>query len=101
MEMISRGYASMINRFSRLLVMLAALMMTMPPGLSAEPVWRHATALVGEAKYPEGFERFDYVNPEAPKGGMLKLSSSGSFDTLNPIPAKGDLAVDLIWCSRR
>jgi microcin C transport system substrate-binding protein len=95
MEMISRGYASMINRFSRLLVMLAALMMTMPPGLSAEPVWRHATALVGEAKYPEGFERFDYVNPEAPKGGTLKLSSSGSFDTLNPIPAKGDLAVGL------
>lgn len=85
----------MFNRFSALLVTLTALMMAISPGLSAEPVWRHATALVGEPKYPEGFERFAYVNPDAPKGGTLNLSSSGSFDTLNPIPAKGDLAVGL------
>jgi microcin C transport system substrate-binding protein len=51
--------------------------------------------LVGEPKYPEGFARFDYVNPDAPKGGTLRLSEDGSFDTLNPVPAKGDLAVGL------
>jgi microcin C transport system substrate-binding protein len=74
---------------------LVMMMLAIPPGLSAEPEWRHATALVGEPKYSEDFERFDYVNPDAPKGGTLDLSASDSFDTLNPIPAKGDLAVGL------
>ena len=63
--------------------------------VAAEPVWRHAAALIGEPKYAEGFLRFDYVNPDAPKGGTLRLSSTGSFDTLNPVPAKGDLATGL------
>jgi microcin C transport system substrate-binding protein len=85
----------MIKRFSPLLLTLAALIVAVSPGLSAEPAWRHATALVGEPTYPEDFERFNYVNPDAPKGGRLNLSSSGSFDTLNPVPAKGDLAVGL------
>ncbi|MEQ8480612.1 MAG: extracellular solute-binding protein [Hoeflea sp.] len=77
------------------LAVLAMTMLAIPPGLGAEPEWRHATALVGEPKYAEGFERLDYVNPNAPKGGTLNLSASDSFDTLNPIPAKGDLAVGL------
>lgn len=83
-----------IRLFPPLLV-LAMMMLAIPPGLGAEPEWRHATALVGEPKYAEGFERFDYVNADAPKGGTLNLSASDSFDTLNPIPAKGDLAVGL------
>jgi microcin C transport system substrate-binding protein len=82
-----------IRLFPPLIVL--AMMMAIQPGLSAEPEWRHATALVGEPKYSEGFERFGYVNPDAPKGGTLNLSASDSFDTLNPIPAKGDLAVGL------
>lgn len=61
----------------------------------SEAVWRHATAAVGEPKYAEGFAHFDYVNPQAPKGGALNISELGSFDTLNPIPSKGDLAVGL------
>lgn len=85
----------MINRFSPLLVALALLMAATSPGLSAEPVWRHATAMISEAKYPEGFERFDYVNPDAPKGGTLKLSEEGTFDSFNPILAKGELAIGL------
>lgn len=58
-------------------------------------VWEHATSLVGSPKYQEGFTHFDYVNVNAPKGGDLRLSASGSFDTINPVPAKGDLAVGL------
>lgn len=85
----------MINRFSPLLVALALLMAATSPGLSAEPVWRHAAAMISEAKYPEGFERFDYVNPDAPKGGTLKLSEEGTFDSFNPILAKGELAIGL------
>ena len=55
----------------------------------AEPSWRHASALVGQPKYPAGFEHFSYVNPNAPKGGTVRLSGSDTFDTLNPILPRG------------
>jgi microcin C transport system substrate-binding protein len=35
-------------------------------------VWRHALSLVGDIKYPVDFKRFDYVNPDAPKGGIAQ-----------------------------
>lgn len=85
----------MIIRIAPFLLALAGLLMAPTAATSAEPEWRHATALLGEPKYPADFSRFDYVNPDAPKGGTLRLSASGSFDTLNPVPAKGDLAVGL------
>jgi microcin C transport system substrate-binding protein len=53
---------------------------------------RPAMALHGEAKYPANFAHFSYVNPEAPKGGELRLSSIGSFDSLNPYIIKGSAA---------
>src|SRR5579863_2174920 len=40
-------------------------------------------------KYPPGFAHFDYVNPDAPKGGDLRLDAIGTFDTLNPFTLKG------------
>ena len=39
---------------------------------SGELQWRHALSLFGEVKYPADFKRFDYVNPEAPKGGTVR-----------------------------
>jgi microcin C transport system substrate-binding protein len=60
-----------------------------------EGEWRHATSLVGEPKYAADFPRFDYVNPDAPKGGLVRLSVTGGFDTLNPFPSKGNLATGL------
>ncbi|MDA4847926.1 extracellular solute-binding protein [Hoeflea poritis] len=62
------------------------------PANADDKVWRHSSSLIGEPKYPPGFERFDYVNPDAPKGGRINVSGSGTFDTLNPILAKGELA---------
>src|SRR5690606_28262471 len=56
------------------------------------PQWRIGIAAVGELKHPDGFDRFDYVDPDAPKGGELKLSSTGTFDTFNPVLAKGETA---------
>ncbi|KAF1066412.1 MAG: putative ABC transporter-binding protein [Pseudomonas citronellolis] len=44
------------------------------------------------AKYPEHFSHFDFVNPDAPKGGTLRLSRDGSFDSLNPFISKGNPA---------
>lgn len=40
-------------------------------------------------KYPEGFAHFDYVNPDAPKGGELSYSTQGTFDSFNPFTRQG------------
>src|SRR5665213_1080483 len=51
---------------------------------SAPPAqWRHGVALLGDVKYPEGFKQFDYVNPDAPKGGTARQIAIGSFDNFN------------------
>jgi microcin C transport system substrate-binding protein len=50
----------------------------------------HGGSLLGALKYPEGFAHFDYVNPDAPKGGDARIATSGSFDSFNPFIVKGD-----------
>jgi microcin C transport system substrate-binding protein len=61
---------------------------------SGEPAWRHALSLFGEVKYPADFKRFDYVNPDAPKGGTARMISIGTFDNFNIAVAgvKGSIA---------
>ena len=54
-------------------------------GLAQDGEWKHATALTGEPKYPAGFAHFDYVNPDAPKGGLVRLATQGGFDSFNPV----------------
>src|SRR6185436_3060415 len=60
----------------------------------SEPAWRHALSLFGDVKYPADFKRFDYVNPNAPKGGTARLISLGTFDNFNIAVAgiKGSIA---------
>ncbi|KWI39194.1 peptide ABC transporter substrate-binding protein [Burkholderia ubonensis] len=55
----------------------------------------HAIAQYGEPKYPPGFAHFDYVNPDAPKGGTLVLANPTrltSFDKFNPFTMRGNAA---------
>lgn len=52
-------------------------------------------SLLGELKYPADFAHFDYVNPDAPKGGTVRLYALGNFDNLNPFIAKGNAASGL------
>jgi microcin C transport system substrate-binding protein len=61
---------------------------------TSEPVWRHALSLFGDIKYPADFKRFDYVNPDAPKGGVARMISIGTFDNFNVAVAgvKGSIA---------
>ena len=61
------------------------------------PAWRHALSLFGDIKYPAGFKRFDYVNPNAPKGGTVRQISIGTFDNFNVAVAgvKGALAASV------
>ena len=55
----------------------------------------HAMAMHGQPKYGPDFEHFDYVNPNAPKGGTVVLGAIGSFDTLNNFIVKGTSAAGL------
>ena len=58
------------------------------------PVWRHGLSLFGEVKYPAGFKNFDYVNPQAPQGGLIRRLAVGTFDNFNLVISgvKGSLA---------
>jgi len=57
------------------------------------PSWAaHAYAQFGDVKYPPGFTHFGYVNPDAPKGGEIRLvpgTTSTNFDKFNPFTLKG------------
>lgn len=61
---------------------------------ATELPWRHALSLFGDIKYPVDFKRFDYVKPDAPRGGVARQISVGTFDNFNPVIAgvKGTLA---------
>ena len=50
---------------------------------NSEPQWRHGLSLFGDLKYPPGFRHFDYVNPQAPKGGGVRFVALGTFDNFN------------------
>jgi microcin C transport system substrate-binding protein len=56
--------------------------------------WRHGLSLFDELKYPAGFKNFDYVNPAAPQGGLVRQIAFGTFDNFNGVIAgiKGTLA---------
>ncbi|RDE08299.1 extracellular solute-binding protein [Pelagibacterium lacus] len=68
--------------------LLAALVATPLMAQEAEG-WRHAISIDMEPRYEAGFTMFDYVNPDAPKGGTVRLSALGAFDTFNPILPQG------------
>jgi microcin C transport system substrate-binding protein len=59
-----------------------------PPG-----DWQTGTSILEQPRYPTGFAHFAYVNPNAPKGGTVRMAGSNpTFDTLNPILPKGVVA---------
>ncbi len=60
----------------------------MPLATLAEPA--HGIAMYGEPALPEGFESLPYANPQAPKGGTIRLAESGVFDSLKPWVLKGN-----------
>ncbi len=54
-----------------------------------EVITSHGYSFFGELKYPADYAHFDFVNPEAPKGGEMVLGATGTFDSLNPYSRKG------------
>jgi microcin C transport system substrate-binding protein len=82
-------------------VLISALGLAAGWGLLTTPVVEagskvsHGTSLNGDLKYPKDFTHFDYVNPDAPKGGTVRLAAVGGYDSLNPFILKGSSASGL------
>ena len=62
------------------------------PAAAQELTPVHGMAMHGETKYGPDFKHFDYVNPDAPKGGAIRLAGFGSFDDFNGFIPKGEAA---------
>ncbi len=53
----------------------------------------HGYSFYGDLSYPPDFEHLSYVNPEAPKGGLISISAQGTFDSMNPFTRRGRAGV--------
>lgn len=78
-----------------LFIMLASFTAQAQSTEAVTPV--HALTMHGVPKYGPDYTHFDYANPDAPKGGTLRLHSLGSFDSLNPFIIKGTPAAGMIF----
>jgi microcin C transport system substrate-binding protein len=58
--------------------------------------WRTTSSLIGESKYGDNFQHYDYVNPNAPKGGTLNSVLLGTYDSFNPYIVQGSPAAGLV-----
>jgi microcin C transport system substrate-binding protein len=79
-----------MNRRSFTKLAFAAPFLPFASAHAQERQFRHAVTLFENVKYAPDFKHFDYVNPDAPKGGKLRYGLLGSFDSLNPFTEKGD-----------
>jgi microcin C transport system substrate-binding protein len=66
-----------------------------PPGTEA-PIRTYGLSLLGNPVLPTDFKSFEYVNPDAPKGGEIALSSIGTFDSFNPFIVRGNAPMDVL-----
>lgn len=68
----------------------AAFCLLISASHASQPEPQHGIAMHGELKNAPEFEHFDYVNPDAPKGGELRLAvTSNGYDTFNPFVLRG------------
>ena len=82
------GYNDLIMRW-----FLCLLFTLGPVPVTASDVLRsHAIAMFDNEtpRYPADFTHFDYANPDAPKGGTLRLASQGTYDSFHPFIPKGN-----------
>src|SRR5208282_2555690 len=75
-----------------ILATVAACFLYGPAWAAPEP----AIAMHGRPKYADALPHLSYVNPDAPKGGELRLGALGSFDSLNPLNIRGEPAAGVI-----
>jgi microcin C transport system substrate-binding protein len=95
----------------RTLIRASALALTAPAASTLEgliatparaqagaPTWKHGLSLFGDLKYPADFKYFEYVNPKAPRGGIVRLGiAPGTFDNFNQVVSgvKGNIVAGI------
>lgn len=80
------------------LLAMTVLSLHAPPALAQDTATpQPSISMHGDVKYKSDFTHVDYVNPDAPKGGTLKLNDIGTFDSLNPFIIKGSPASGLTF----
>lgn len=78
------------RRLASLLLALTVFMIWSGVARADEDMIRsHGYSYFGDLKYPSDFERYDFVNPDAPKGGEISIAALGTFDSMNPYTIKG------------
>lgn len=100
MMVMNSGYLPLAALTLWLTLSHSSLSSAISPGNTPDPgqdiIAKTSLVLHGEAKYDnvnindnKPFSHFDYVNPDAPKGGSVRMAASGTFDSLNPYTNKG------------
>ena len=85
-----------MTHWPRLAALLLAVTLAAPALSQAQGTQTsHGISLFGDVKYGPDFTNFDYVNPDAPKGGRATLYGIGGFDSLNPYIVKGKTPLGL------
>lgn len=86
----SRTVTDMMKKMrAALALILFPILLLSGPAARAQESPAHGIAMHGDLKYGPGFTHFDYVNPDAPKGGTLRMWGSETFDTLNGFSSRG------------
>jgi len=81
--------------FNKKYIIILLFILNTNPSISSDKNYDHAISVFSEIKYKNNFEHFDYVNPNAPKKGIIKLAERGTFDSLNQFVLKGLPAIGL------
>jgi microcin C transport system substrate-binding protein len=73
----------------------AALVLATASAQSSAEEWRSISSLIDPSVEEQTFERYPYVNPDAPKGGQFNSIATGTFDSFNPFIVRGTPAAGL------
>ncbi|MGZ2259215.1 extracellular solute-binding protein [Roseobacter sp. A03A-229] len=71
------------------LILAFAVVWAVTAQAEEETIVSHGYSFYGDLTYPEDYEHFSYVNPDAPKGGELSISFVGALDSMNPYARQG------------
>ena len=85
-----------LPRAVRYIALAAAFLVAASSG-AAEPKYQHGISFFHELKYAADFSHFDYINPDAPKGGVLLQSTQNDFNTLSLITDQFVTAPGVTW----
>ena len=81
--------------FNKKYIIILFLFFNINLSIASDENYDHAISVFNEIKYKNNFKHFDYVNPNAPKKGVIKLAERGTFDSLNQFILKGLPAIGL------